>query len=474
MTSPNTQLRGLLDFVLDGSCTDDEREQFAKLLGDNPDLMPELVQQVFVHSCLKWQLEESDESVGSLDLPELAPLSESADTQGRSSGTLRSLTTIASPAWFWVAAALLFVVASVSWLSIEGMNSDREAIAQIISQQGVKWTDADYRTDENGQEVHPGRLQTESGNFTMKFRSGPVVQVSGPTSMMIESDMLVHLDRGQATALVPQEAIGFSIKTPVIDVIDQGTEFGVAVRKNGHTDVVVFDGKVDLADGIGDEGVSRRLTRGEAARVNRQGAVERIMQVGRGDEGAWWTSDYPSSGINLIKRVWDNIPPEDGSRYFFYQVAYHGLGEDADAYVDHPHQWNGLSQEGLPKFLLKADFVKTFNDYRYKNDFEMVIEAARPVNLYVFFDDRVPTPSWLKDGFADTGIDIGLDEGPWEGIPDHRNAVGPGKSIDNVFSVWKRRCLDTTPVTLGPVGDSSEARAMYGIAATPLDLNELL
>jgi len=49
--------------------------------------------------------------------------------------------------------------------------------------------------------------------------------------------------------------------------------------------------------------------------------------------------------------------------------------------------------------------------------------------------------------------------------------MGVGKSIDTKFSVWHRRCTDTMPVTLGPVGvrRNKFGRAMYGIAATPLD-----
>jgi hypothetical protein len=98
---------------------------------------------------------------------------------------------------------------------------------------------------------------------------------------------------------------------------------------------------------------------------------------------------------------------------------------------------------------------------------------ARPANLFLFFDDRVPLPDWLLERFEDTGVNIGLDEGPWEGIPDHRTAVGAGRSIDNVFSVWRRRCGENESVELGPVGDSSEARAMYGVAATPLAVEKV-
>jgi hypothetical protein len=112
--------------------------------------------------------------------------------------------------------------------------------------------------------------------------------------------------------------------------------------------------------------------------------------------------------------------------------------------------------------------------------FKMTIEFSKPANLYVFADNRIPPPAWLVEQFEDTGADIGLDEGPWlDAIPPeyrkfdvNTTAVGAGNSIDNVFSVWRRRCVDRKPITLGSAGnwgtEGGQGRSMYGIAATPL------
>jgi hypothetical protein len=205
----------------------------------------------------------------------------------------------------------------------------------------------------------------------------------------------------------------------------------------------------------------------------------RLMQLQRDVKGGWWSDGHLDFAGRVIKEVRDNIPPSDGSKYFCYQITYYGLVDDAAAYADrHPHQWNGLTAKGLPDFLRGADYVKTFNDYRYMTDIEMTIELSRAANLYIFFDDRVAPPEWLKKQFENTGVRIGLDEGPWEGILDHANAVGGGNSIDNVFSVWRRRCEQPCAVVLGGMGEmrgnEPTGRAMYGIAATPLDSDGLL
>lgn len=477
MPTPDARFYDLLEFVLDGSCTDDQREAFSRLVEEHPEWTRRLAEDVFIHSLLQWHSQDVDDELTAFRLPSDGNEAAPNATEAGGSAPRPAPSPPAVRRWLWAAAAATVLVALlVAWQVIPSARMQRRAIAEIVDQNGVAWSEGSTAL-ERGRFVTAGRLETTAGKFTMKFRSGPIVTIEGAASMMIESDRLVHLDRGQATARVPDASLGFTIRTPVINVIDQGTEFGVAARANGTTDVVVFDGKVDLEDSIGTAGTPQRLNRGEAARVDRQGAIERIMQVGRDQAGGWWTADFPASAANVIARVRDNIPPSDGSKYFCYQINFRGLRDDAFAYADDPHQWNGMTTRGLPDLLRGADYVKTFNDYRYKNDFEMVVELSRSANLYVFFDDRVPPPAWLDEQFEDTGIDIGLDEGPWApwdqarrpDLPIYRNGVGGGKSIDNVFSVWKRRCERAESVKLGLMGEEVQARAMYGIAATPFE-----
>jgi hypothetical protein len=292
----------------------------------------------------------------------------------------------------------------------------------------------------------------------------------------------VHLDRGQATARIPDSSRGFTIKTPVAKLVDQGTEFGVIARDDGMTDVVVFEGRVDVEDMAGSQLRSRSLVIGEAARIDSLGSIGRIMEIGRDNSGLWWTTDGANADERLIASVNDNIVTDVSDRFTYYQTNYGGLQDDALAYADNPHhQWNGLTSDGLPEFLRGADYIKTFNDYRYRQDFQLTIEIARPTNLYVFADDRIPPPDWLKHQFEDTGVDVGLDEGPWlyqvpeeyRALDKNTTAVGGGRSIDNVFSVWRRRCEEPSLVTLGDAGawasEGKQGRAMYGIAATPLE-----
>jgi ferric-dicitrate binding protein FerR (iron transport regulator) len=472
MASAEHRFAELLSLVLDGACSDAEREEFARLQRENPRLVVGHLDTIFTHSLLQWQSEDISDCM-TLELAAKARDDVAEPTAAHSARYSRRT--------FWAAGAAVLLVAAgfAAWQVVRAAAVD-QPIAEVVAQSGVTWaTDSTALVNDNL--VVPGRLQNKAGSFTLQFRSGPTVRIAGPTSLEIKSAMLVYLDRGQATARVPESSKGFAIKTPVAKVVDQGTEFGVAARDDGKTDVIVFEGRVDVQEMAGPLLQPRSLIIGDAARIDALGSIDRIMEIGRDTSGQWWTKD-PGTDKYLIASVNDNIVSDVSDMFTCYQTTYGGLQDDALAYADNPyHQWNGLTAEGLPAFLRGADYIKTFNDYRYRQDFELTIVISKPTNLYVFADNRIPPPDWLKNQFEDTGVDIGLDEGPWlrqaeekyRKLDKNTTAVGAGKSIDNTFSVWRRRCVNPGPVTLGNAGkwatEGKRGRAMYGIAATPMD-----
>lgn len=462
--------------ILDGVATDEERDELARRAKLHPKLISGVIDELVVDAVLKWH---------SGNLSEERPLSSAASDEFEVSRA--SMAGLLTRPWIWAVAAALFVATGWMAWQFSGRNPGSDlAIADIVHQEGVTWAEGSTALADDSA-VKLGRLASTSGEYTLQFRSGPTVRVAGAASMDIKSKMLVQLYQGQATANVPESSIGFTIASQLVNVIDQGTQFGISVG-DGRADVIVFDGKVDLQSNVGTVGSQTRLTRGEGVQVNRHGSIGRLVDVRRDVHGRWWTDSDAGADNRVIARVTDNISPNDSGKYVCYQTTYRGLEEDALAYSDSPHhQWNGLTSDGLPEFLQGADYIKTFNDYRYFLEFEMKVELARPANLYVFADNRVEPPDWLVANFEDTGVDIGLDEGPWLGQVDEKNrkwdthttAAGGGNSIDNTFSVWRRRCVNGGTVSLGNAGDwGADAvgvsgyggRAMYGIAATPLDV----
>jgi hypothetical protein len=115
-----------------------------------------------------------------------------------------------------------------------------------------------------------------------------------------------------------------------------------------------------------------------------------------------------------------------------------------------------------------------FNDDKFIRTLELKLELLRPAILYVFLDNNMEVPGWIRKDFEDTGIDIGLDGGRTEWHQTHSLAAGPGTSVDFPFSVWRRHVKTAGTVTLGSVeppkvGARSSGFNMYGIAAVAAD-----
>jgi hypothetical protein len=466
MDGGDAKLRELLDSILDRSCTDTEVDEFAALVAQNPHLVETLVEQLRINSLLRWQLSE----IKHIDMAQHA-----AAAPRKSAGPSVSFLPFVAWRWRWAAAALVILtlgLGAYEWrISLRGREHG-QSVAEIVDAHLVTWSQ-DSAALHDGKLVAPGRLAITSGTLTLRFRSGATMWVSGAASMEIVSEMLVRLDKGQATAEVPHWATGFTIKTRDVEVVDLGTKFGVVARDSGSTDVVVFEGQVDLKRTSGAAAAQTRLTQGQGVRIGNQGSMDRIVELRRSAEKDQWTTNpsddnQPDWSESTFKSIRDNIPSVEVPTY--YQITPHGLDDDCLAYTDAPHEWNGLTPDGLPEFLRHADYVMTRNDYRYINDFQMTLELAKPAVVYVFFDHRVPPPDWLTEQFENMGVDVGLDEGPWNpGDTKHATGVGGGVSIDNVFSVWRRRCEKPETIKLGAMGKKPGARAMYGIAAQPLD-----
>ncbi len=303
------------------------------------------------------------------------------------------------------------------------------------------------------------------GHDPARLRFGARVFLNGPADLRIVSGMRMRVDHGRITARVEGGAKGFAVETPGTVVVDQGTEFGVEVDDSGQTVVVDFEGRVDLArpDSSFGPTLIRRLGQGDAVRVGETGLLSRVAMVERrhGDDG--WLIDRSSDRDAVIRSVRDNL--RDPGNFLYFRIVPRGLGEDVPAYVDRPHQWNGLKSGGLPGFLRGADYVMTFNESKGAKDLEITVELARKATLYVFFDDREPPPPWLTGRFSDTGANIGLDEASWPDRSKFSVGRGPGRSIDSVFSVWKREVSPNESIRLGAIRGESDRRAMYGIAA---------
>jgi hypothetical protein len=392
--------------------------------------------------------------------------------------------------WGWAALVLVGFVAwgLVHFLSPAMNRADRENIAANNAQQPVATAnqqrvlarvsdcseECQWHFDQGGlgkdpsAEVHGGdNIRITKGRMKLTFDNGTVVTLHAPALFQVISDMRARVMFGKVTARVAKGAEGFSVLTPRATVIDLGTEFGIEVNDVGATDLVVFEGEVDFAYVTEEDGARRqRLRTGEGMHLDAQGTASRIVSIT--DQRY---SDSPSEPARrpVITAVRDNIQRD---AWNYYEIVQCGMREDAKAFADrNEHEWNGVTEEGMPAYLIGGDYVKTFNNDKVKTDIEVTVKLNRAAKLYVLFDERIPAPEWLTRDFRNTGDVIGVDEGVFcvDGVwyKKRHPGVGAGNSIDHISTIWVRDVPGPASVQLGPTQSTTVDINMYGIVAVP-------
>jgi hypothetical protein len=334
--------------------------------------------------------------------------------------------------------------------------------------------------------IEPRIIDEDGDVITVRFataesRKLPIadigsISIQGPAHVEMFGSTHARLYQGRVRVRIDDErGHGFYVETPRGKVTDLGTEFGVDVTEDANTGVVVFEGAVDLAVGAEQELASprvERLLQGEGLSVLEMGRLDRIMSVITGNVSTFQRRGESRVGgtVPVIADVSDNIRSSDFKK--FYEIVPEGLREDSLAYADRPHhEWNGADAEGLPSYLVGADYVKPFNSDKMRSDVELTVSLATPARLFVLLDDRVTPPAWLRESFRDTGDDVGLDCGPFklDGTDIYfERGKGAGQSVEVRFSVWEREIRKAGTVRLGPNSGSTFDTGMYAVAAIPL------
>ena len=450
------ELEQHLDVVLDGAVDEAARRQFAALLAENDAALDAYVAHMRIHALLHWRHGHAADNAATVPVGRM-PVARRRRLRLQHIVALALVTSI-----------VLLLTTSLFLAQPAGRDDSTAAVpgvGYVIAGETLKTSESGHRITA-GDRVDAGVVRLEVGQAQIKFDQGAVVDIVAPADFSIVDSTRLQLRSGKLTVDIAQAKTNFTVDTPMARVVDQGTRFGVDAEASGATGVVVFDGSVELhnrsaAESPGHDAASliKTLTAGDAVRIGADQKLDRIMSIA--DREPLWTTTGPSDPAAMITAVSDNL--SSGGFTKCYRIVPRGLVEDAPAYVDRDYQWNGIDAEGLPAPLRGADLVMTFNDDKRAIDLEMVVSVSRPGRLYVFVDERYPSPDWLPQrGFLQTGWKVGMDESSLA-KPGKRLDRGPGRSIDRSFSVWE--CVVATPglVHLG----GSLAKSMYAVAAVP-------
>ena len=143
-----------------------------------------------------------------------------------------------------------------------------ESVGTVVQQRDCKWVEGSISW-RNGDLLRPKTLLSlESGACEVALENGVRLVLSGPCEVQLLNEMRGRVFRGSIVAKVPAGAHGYTLTTPSSQVIDLGTEFGVAVDPSGKSEVHVFTGEV-ISRWNGPEkaqGKSLRLHQNDGAR----------------------------------------------------------------------------------------------------------------------------------------------------------------------------------------------------------------
>ena len=122
-------------------------------------------------------------------------------------------------------------------------------------------------------------LSLEQGVVKLEFASGATALVTSPADFAVASANRLVVVRGRVASVVPKRAVGFTVDTPTMQIVDLGTRFETEVSSSGSVGVHVLEGKVLLRP-VGDSEMTQQswtLQKGERKFSDADGKVSDWM-----------------------------------------------------------------------------------------------------------------------------------------------------------------------------------------------------
>lgn len=166
------------------------------------------------------------------------------------------------------ATALCASIVLVVWIGITSIKAYR-VVGTLGPTVHAKWEKPPADTI-----LHRGWMRLHEGMAEITLRKGSTVIVQAPSEFKLCSPKRLILTQGTITAEVPPGAPNLLIKTPKLDVIDFGTEFGLQVANQNQVEVHVFDGEVGLTPPTSPSDEAQTFIEGQAAVMDETGRIQ--------------------------------------------------------------------------------------------------------------------------------------------------------------------------------------------------------
>lgn len=257
---PSREFDEAVAAVCHGSASDEQMRALNELLRNDSAARDEYILRLELHSRLA-----SD--------PDLFALGN--EGKGASPENLLPLRTARRPrgvTWAMALAACVALLAAGWWVAQVSLSSGRKgatskAVAMLERVVDVEWNQRD-EIPRLGAPLEPGWLRLKSGLAQIVFYSGARVVIEGPAELQLISPDEAVCASGRLVAEVPPQAKGFRVRTPLMNVTDLGTVFGVEVKQR-QTELHVFKGRVEFQSPSG--ATKRSLIEGQGAIADEAG-----------------------------------------------------------------------------------------------------------------------------------------------------------------------------------------------------------
>jgi hypothetical protein len=272
------ELRELADATCNGTLSMAQRDRLEDIVGQDESARLAYLAYLDIHAQLSWEgrsgtIAETGAAADSAAMP--AP--DASAPAPRKTASRR--TTRRRRGFWWT--AVTAIAAAVLLVAVTGLRQIWQPAPApeyaAVWGRGLNAVWQDSRSEGEtplpspGDGILPGVYRLEQGIARLDFRGGAEVTCEAPATIELVDGQTGRLHDGRLVArMLRGRPAGFIIHTPMVDIVDRGTEFGVAVDSEGKTFVQVFEGHVDAqltANEAGDTSISRRIWPLSALRV---------------------------------------------------------------------------------------------------------------------------------------------------------------------------------------------------------------
>ncbi|BCU77282.1 LamG-like jellyroll fold domain-containing protein [Luteolibacter sp. LG18] len=296
----NRETMEWIDALLEGSLAPEHFAELQRRMREDPVAMEHYCIQAEIHGRLEWELRDAAREA---DVP--------ATKVTRFPAWVRKLPAAAALVALGAGMGILFKPAKqiIQVVEKERAGGSGAFVARITQASDAKWKSGQPLV---GEWISTGIMELTEGSAQITFDSGASVRLQAPARLDVSSPNRARLELGKSIVDIPDQAGGFVIETPTGELRHRGSRFGVAVEEDGHAEVHVLAGEVELNPkrGVRD---SLKIAKSKSVRLADSGVLNEAPRYEPGDFGKVARTDSALMPTTYLHWSFDAMNNADGT-----------------------------------------------------------------------------------------------------------------------------------------------------------------